>query len=380
MYEPITSTDLKFLLPGDSLTVFSHKSFPEQFEFVLHYVDKASGEWKSVIAPHQSRLRAFLSISRPAASSASRNGSSLYHQVTFSAPATGKSTFSGFGGSFYKKAGLLELCAEQERLDNTSTTNVDFSFGSAPLTASLSNNALKRNTSAPTTPAGGSPRNLASPAASSDEVKSTTPFLSSALLTSSFSSGSLTALSAAAQKAASTKRLIPVAISFRTRVTSAGKESIHSSPLFVICDNIHQVDLLLCRTIKKYIPETYPLPGTAINAELPPKPVSKKSTRTEGKKEKAEKVEKVEKVEKIEKVAEKPIDKAAEKAEKKAAEKAEKKAEKKAKRDSSSRSKSPSPKDDSETSSASASILPARCNTEAPVVETSRFHGLLKFW
>lgn len=377
MYEPITSTDLKFLLPGDSLTVFSHKSFPEQFEFVLHYVDKASGEWKSVIAPHQSRLRAFLSISRPAASSASRNGGSLYHQVTFSAPATGKNTFSGFGGSFYKKAGLLELLAEQERLDTTTTTNVDFSFGSAPLSSSQSNNALKRNTSAPTTPAGGSPRNLASPAASSDEVKSNTAFLSSALLTSSFSSGSLTALSAAAQKAAGAKRLIPVAISFRTRVVSAGKESIHSSPLFVICDNIHQVDLLLCRTIKKYIPETYPLPGTAINAELPPKPVSKKSTRTDAKKEK---VEKVEKTEKVEKVAEKPLDKAAEKAEKKAAEKAEKKAEKKAKRDSSSRSKSPSPKDDSETSSASASILPARCNTEAPVVETSRFHGLLKFW
>ena len=364
MYEESPSTDLKFLLPGDFLTVYSHKSFPEQFEFVLHYVDKESGEWKSVIAPHQSRLRAFLTISRPARGD-------QYHQVTFTAPSTGKSTFSGFGGSFYKKAGILELCAEAERLDKTNTTNVDFSFSTAPLISSQSSSNLKRNTSAPTTPAGGSPRNLASPAISSDEVKNST-FVSSALLTSSFSTGSLTALSAAAQKAATAKRIIPVAISFRTRVTSAGKESVHSSPLFVICDNIHQVDLLLCRTVKKFIPETYPLPGNTINAELPPKPISKKVSRAESKKEK---VEKVEKVEKTDKPAEKPLDKAAEKA----AEKADKKAEKKRKRDSSSRSKSPSPKDDSEASE-SAAALPGRTNVVAPVVETSRFHGLLKFW
>lgn len=370
MYEPALSTDLKFLLPGDSLTVFSHKSFPEQFEFVLHYVDRASGELKSVIAPHQSRLRALLAISRPS-SSAARAGGSHYHQVTFTAPSNGKTSLSGFVGSFYKKAGLLELCAEQERsasAGNASPTfNVDFSFSNSTSTTSSSSNSLRRNTSAPTTPANGSPRSE-SPTSSSDEIAM--PFASSSLLTSSFSSSSLHSLDAASLKttSASRRHIIPVAMSFRTRITSNGKETTHSSPLFVICDSISQVDLSLCRTFKKLLPETYPLPTNQINAELPAKPIKKASAASSRsasdtlKKERSEKVDKTEKAEKTV-VAEQKEEKTAEKSDKKSSEK------KQRKRKSSKK----------EESSATTQVLPARCNTEVPAAETSRFH-VLKFW
>jgi len=325
MYELVPSRDLKFLLPGDSLTVFSHKSFPEQFEFTMHYVDKHSGELKSVVAPHQSRLRAHLSVARPPGPLRG-SVSGPYNQVTFTAPSTGKISFSGFSGSFFKKAGVLELLPELTTVEVPASRALTPDHSPLPSPASTTN-ILKKRSSAPSTPTLGSPRNGASSqvAGGSDEIVSSahhaaffsSPHLSSAFSTSELNSSSAGAFFATSGSASSAtkalnkpvKRLMPVALSFRTKITSNGVETIYNSPLFVLCETVDQVDLKVCRVFRHAMLETYPAPPSAADDALPAPRVSassKKALRSEKVDAKAEKVDpKAEKTEKSEKTTSK---------------------------------------------------------------------------
>lgn len=292
MYESVPSTDIRFLLPGDTLSVYSHRTFAEEFEFTMHYIEKSTGELKSTLAPHQSKLRANLNVSRPSGALIS-SVQGPYHLITFTAPVvSSRNPFSSFTGSTFRKYGALQAPltsrSASAKLEKTSalaslSNTVSSSRDSSPLEhPQPSRSSLRSNLSAPSSPGSTSPEPGSSPVSADSILNS---FFSPP------SSNDLTRTSPVLST--SHQEFIPVGLSFRTKTISNGEEHYAYSPLFLICDSVDQVNMRVCQVFKKAVGETYPFPSAqATNAaEKPQKRERETKASKADKKSKEEKVD-----------------------------------------------------------------------------------------